>query len=83
MPGQTLSRQRHSMRAEHWQVIEGIAHVEIEFEVKQLHLHDTIDIPVGSWHRLYNTFDNPCKIVEIQYEEQCVEEDIERVHLNK
>jgi len=27
---------------------------------------------------LYNPFDQPCRIVEIQYGPNCVEEDIER-----
>jgi len=30
------------------------------------------------WHQLTNPYDQPLKLVEIQYGEQCVEEDIER-----
>jgi mannose-6-phosphate isomerase-like protein (cupin superfamily) len=40
--------------------------------------HDQLDIPVGEWHQLYNPFEEPCRIVEIQYGDYCVEEDIER-----
>jgi mannose-6-phosphate isomerase-like protein (cupin superfamily) len=35
-------------------------------------------IPVGGWHQLTNPFDEPCKIIEIQYGIKCIEEDIER-----
>jgi len=74
-PGCSLSMQRHSKRSEHWQVSEGIAQVDTELEVRRLNLHDTIEIPVGAWHRLYNITDKPCRIVEIQYGEDCAEED--------
>jgi mannose-6-phosphate isomerase-like protein (cupin superfamily) len=41
-------------------------------------LHEFQHIPVGQWHRLYNPFDEPCRVVEIQYGEACDEDDIER-----
>jgi len=77
-PGCSLSMQRHFKRSEHWQVSEGMAQVDTEFEVRRLHLHDTIEIPVGTWHKLYNITNQPCRIVEIQYGDACDEEDIER-----
>jgi mannose-6-phosphate isomerase-like protein (cupin superfamily) len=40
--------------------------------------HQECKIPVGEWHQLTNPFDEPVKVVEIQYGESCVEEDIER-----
>jgi mannose-6-phosphate isomerase-like protein (cupin superfamily) len=45
---------------------------------KTLSKHQEYNIDVGEWHQLTNPFDTPCKIVEIQYGEQCIEEDIER-----
>jgi mannose-6-phosphate isomerase-like protein (cupin superfamily) len=45
---------------------------------KELTKHQEFNIPVTDWHQLTNPFDRPCKIVEIQYGEQCIEEDIER-----
>jgi mannose-6-phosphate isomerase-like protein (cupin superfamily) len=30
------------------------------------------------WHMLANETDNPLQVVEIQYGENCIEEDIER-----
>lgn len=78
-PGQTLSMQRHSSRAEYWQVSEGRCVVEGEGRHQtSLETHDSYHIPTNEWHRLYNPFDKPCRIVEIQYGPNCVEEDIER-----
>jgi len=37
-----------------------------------------LSIPQGDWHQLTNPYEVPCKIVEIQYGTNCVEEDIER-----
>ena len=79
MPGQTLSMQRHSSRAEYWQVSEGRCVVEGEGKKQtSLDTHDSYKIPTNEWHRLYNPFNQPCRIVEIQYGPNCVEEDIER-----
>jgi len=78
-PGGTLSMQRHSSRAEYWQVSEGRCVVEGEGQRQtSLETHDSYHIPTNEWHRLYNPFDQPCRIVEIQYGPNCVEEDIER-----
>ena len=77
-PGKSLSMQKHFKRNEYWVVEEGHCKVETEFKTLFLHIHETIDIPVNSWHQLSNPFDNPCKIVEIQYGKDCIEEDIER-----
>jgi mannose-6-phosphate isomerase-like protein (cupin superfamily) len=32
----------------------------------------------NEWHQLVNNTNNPLKVIEIQFGEQCVEEDIER-----
>jgi cytidyltransferase-like protein len=83
-PGQRLSMQRHKSRAEHWFVVEGKATVYTinrksdaellgEF-VKHQHIH----IDREEWHQLCNETDQPLRVVEIQYGEQCVEEDIQR-----
>jgi cytidyltransferase-like protein len=78
-PGKTLSMQRHSSRAEYWQVSEGRCVVEGEGKRQtSLETHDSYQILTNEWHRLYNPFDQPCRIVEIQYGPNCVEEDIER-----
>jgi len=42
--------------------------------------HKIIYIPENDWHQLANESAEPLKIIEIQYGENCVEEDIERRH---
>ena len=83
-PGQSLSMQRHRLRAEYWMVSEGRAVVHSQMDSgyvltpRTLETHDEYQVPVGGWHQLTNPFDVPVKIVEIQYGQQCQEEDIER-----
>ena len=83
-PGKCLSMQRHKDRAEHWFVAEGTATVytlnastDVDLygkfnKFESLHLRKT------EWHQLCNESEVPLKIVEIQYGENCIEEDIER-----
>jgi hypothetical protein len=40
--------------------------------------HQTYHVSIEQWHRLFNPYQESCKIVEIQYGVACVEEDIER-----
>jgi cytidyltransferase-like protein len=83
-PGKSLSMQRHHQRAEYWIVSEGSAVVNSQLTSgyavppKTLNLHEEYKVPVAEWHQLTNPFDIPLRIVEIQYGERCVEEDIER-----
>lgn len=84
MPGKTLSMQRHALRAEYWHVTEGQCVVEQQMDNGYmlppigLSRHKNIHIPTVGWHRLYNPFNEPCRIVEIQYGIKCSEDDIER-----
>ncbi len=77
-PGQSLSMQRHADRREYWLVTSGECKVEKEFGAMFVRKHETVHIPVGEWHQLSNPFTEPCKLVEIQYGNRCIEEDIER-----
>jgi len=83
-PGQRLSMQKHKDRAEFWFVSEGVASVytiNTSTDVEMIGMfkeHQHIWIPEGSWHQLANETNRPLKIIEIQYGERCVEEDIER-----
>jgi cytidyltransferase-like protein len=78
MPGKSLSMQRHFKRAEHWHVSEGRCVVDFGDHEQTRELHEFQHIPVGQWHRLYNPFEVPCRVVEIQYGNDCDEDDIER-----
>jgi D-beta-D-heptose 7-phosphate kinase/D-beta-D-heptose 1-phosphate adenosyltransferase len=83
-PKTCLSMQRHDKRAEFWFVAEGEAAVytldsSSDHDLLGTYLqHQYIFIPTGSWHMLCNETDQPLKLIEIQYGEDCVEEDIER-----
>ena len=82
-PGKKLSMQRHEQRAEHWFVSEGVASVygldvSTDITLNTYEKHKSLHIPRRQWHMLANETDKPLKVVEIQYGENCVEEDIER-----
>lgn len=83
-PGQSLSMQRHFKRHEFWHVTEGNCILDMTMPSgyalpsMELTTHSEVQIPQGDWHRLSNPYDKPCRIVEIQYGEECNEEDIER-----
>jgi cytidyltransferase-like protein len=83
-PGKHLSMQRHKNRSEFWFVSEGAASVytinkSTDAEMVGMYReHQHIWIPKDSWHQLCNETDQPLKIIEIQYGDNCVEEDIER-----
>jgi cytidyltransferase-like protein len=83
-PGCSLSMQRHQHRAEYWIVSEGEAVVNratpLDYTLPPaiLDKHDQLHVATREWHQLTNPHEHPLKIVEIQYGEQCVEEDIER-----
>ena len=83
-PKTCLSMQRHDQRAEFWFVAEGEAAVYTLDNssdhdlVGHFAVHDYIWIKKNQWHMLCNETDQPLKLIEIQYGEDCVEEDIER-----
>ena len=84
-PGQRLSMQRHADRAEHWFVSEGCAAVYTVNQstdaelINKFEKFQHIHISKTQWHQLCNETDQPLKVVEIQYGENCIEEDIERL----
>ena len=90
-PGKSLSLQRHFKRSELWFVSEGVATLyTIDYSSDYVNTgayesfgstyeqFDTIHIPKNKWHQLANETNSPLKIIEIQYGEDCIEEDIER-----
>lgn len=84
LPKTCLSMQRHQHRSEFWFVAQGEAAV---YTLDSSSDHDlvghyakyqSIFINKQQWHMLCNETDEPLTIVEIQYGDNCVEEDIER-----
>ena len=84
-PGKGMSFQKHFKRSEIWLVSKGSCVVNYSKddpnnrEDVQLNKFDHYFVPVGEWHQITNPFDKPCHLIEIQYGEACIEEDIERV----
>lgn len=81
-PGMSLSMQRHFKRSEHWYVLKGECVVETIYKdmkgMHQMHQNHSYTIGNGVWHRGINNSNEDCHILEVQYGEICVEEDIER-----
>ena len=83
-PGKGMSLQRHSKRSEIWLVSQGKCLVNYSREspdkTKEIILdkHHSIHIELGDWHQITNPYDEICKIIEIQYGQETIEEDIER-----
>jgi cytidyltransferase-like protein len=85
-PGKSMSFQRHFKRNEIWLVSSGkcivaySAHpVDREKKEIQLNKFDHYLVPIGHWHQINNPFNEPSHIIEIQYGEDCIESDIERL----
>ena len=76
--GQSLSLQMHKYRTEHWTVVNGIALVEIDDEVKKLEKNQSTYIPLGSKHRLSNKGKEPLILIEVQSGDYLGEDDIFR-----
>ena len=81
-PNSSLSDQRHFKRSEHWYVLEGNCKLLLEEENQKREInlkpHETINIDRGTWHKAINEKEKSCYVLEVQYGEECIEEDIER-----
>jgi cytidyltransferase-like protein len=86
-PGKSMSFQRHFKRNEIWLVSEGSCTVSYSNDqdnkdIKELQLSkfDHYLVPIGHWHQISNPSDMKTHIIEIQYGENCIESDIERMN---
>lgn len=78
-PGKRLSLQRHSHRSEHWHVVNGEALVSLNDREIPLKKGESVDIPVGSAHRIENTGTEDLVFIEIQRGDYFGEDDIKRL----
>tara|TARA_B110000008_G_scaffold159867_1_gene160559 strand:+ start:878 stop:1315 length:438 start_codon:yes stop_codon:yes gene_type:complete len=85
-PGKSMSFQRHFKRNEIWLVSEGCCTVIYSNDIDnknikeiQLNRFDHCLIPVGHWHQISNHSNMKTHIIEIQYGEDCIESDIQRL----
>ncbi len=84
-PGKGMSFQKHFKRSEISLVSRGSCVINYSKDNPkkrkeiQLNKFDYYIVPLGEWHQITNPFNEPCHLIEIQYGESCVEEDIERI----
>ncbi len=77
-PGKRLSLQRHSRRFEHWTVINGSPVVTLDDDDVTLGPGESIEIPQGARHRIFNPGEELVVFVEVQTGDYFGEDDIER-----
>ena len=84
-PKKGMSFQKHKQRNEIWLVTQGSC--EVMFADKDpnqkekiiLNKFDHFIVDEGQWHQIINPFEDECHIIEIQYGDSVVEDDIERL----
>jgi mannose-1-phosphate guanylyltransferase / mannose-6-phosphate isomerase len=77
-PGEKLSLQSHFHRAEHWVVVEGTAIVTRDEDEVLVRENESIYLPLGCKHRLYNPGRIPLTLIEVQSGAYLGEDDIVR-----
>ena len=85
-PGKEISFQRHFKRNEIWLVSKGSCYVVFaknndvnELKKKKLNKYNHYIVPSEKWHQIINPFKKSVHIIEIQYGDECIEDDIERI----
>ena len=78
-PGQRLSYQRHSRRAEHWFVVRGEGMVTLDGTDIKVRRGNTVNVGLGAAHRIRNTGPDPLVFVEVQHGDYFGEDDIVRL----
>ncbi|RYY55647.1 MAG: cupin domain-containing protein [Chitinophagaceae bacterium] len=67
LPGQRLSLQSHTGRAELWIVIDDGATVQVGDEIREYKAGDEIWIPANERHRLSCNGDQPVRVLEVAF----------------
>ena len=78
-PKSALSLQSHKYRSEFWIITKGQATVIVDGETRILGIHSSIEIPMGSIHRLQNDSDEALEVVELGWGNYLGEDDIIRL----
>ena len=79
LPGKRLSYQKHARRAEHWMVVQGVARVTLDDREIIVRTGETVDVRVGTAHRVENPGSELLIFVEIQRGDYLGEDDIVRL----
>ncbi len=78
-PGRRLSYQTHASRSEHWTIVRGRARITLDGRDISLSAGESIDIAVGSAHRVENPGDEDLVLIEVQQGNYLGEDDIVRL----
>ncbi len=79
LAGKRLSYQKHKHRAEHWFIVQGEAKITLDGEDVIRRVGETVDIEIGTAHRVENPGDELLVFIEIQRGDYLGEDDIERL----
>ncbi len=77
-PGGRLSLQSHKHRSEHWVIVSGEATVTLDKSVTTLTRGASVDVKLGSRHRLENFGTTDVVVIEVQFGSYLGEDDIVR-----
>jgi mannose-6-phosphate isomerase len=80
LSGKRLSYQKHAQRAEHWFVVAGQAKVTLDDREILVAAGESIDIPIGTAHRVENATAETLIFIEVQRGRYLGEDDIVRLH---
>ncbi len=78
-PQRRLSLQLHERRSEHWFVVRGHGTVTLGDSLVAVGPGDSIDVPVGTAHRVENTGQSELVFIEVQHGSYFGEDDIVRL----
>ncbi len=78
-PGERLSYQYHNKRSESWTIVEGVATITLDGDVKDYAYGETVQIHQGVKHRIENKGIKKVIFLEIQTGTYFGEDDIVRI----
>jgi mannose-6-phosphate isomerase len=79
LPGKRLSYQKHTQRSEHWMVVQGSASVTLDGQEITVEIGETVNVPLGTAHRITNPGSELLVLIEIQRGSYLGEDDIIRL----
>ncbi len=79
LPGERMSYQKHERRSEHWTIVQGTAKITLEGKDLIVPLGGSMDVPVGTAHRIANPGRELLVMIEIQRGSYLGEDDIIRL----
>ncbi len=75
-PGKKIYSHKHSYRSEHWSVVSGCARITLGEVTKDYHVNESIYVPAGVAHQVFNPAQENLIIIEIGIGDNIVESDM-------